>query len=75
MIKREEMNLEPFVSADSDTAAQDLLMNYLHQSELSARSLDEFIIIAALKLRLSWEETSGIRSDYSAQIMSQPVSG
>lgn len=57
----------------SDIEAQDLLMNYLHESELSARSLDEFIIIAALKLQLSWQETGMIRDKYALLIAEQPV--
>ena len=58
----------------SDTQAQDLLMNYLHQSELSARSLDEFIMIAALRIGLSWEETRAVRLRYAGRIASQPLS-
>lgn len=58
----------------TDTEAQDLLLNYLHQSELSARSLDEFIIIAALKLQLSWSETRMIREKYATAIAAQPFS-
>ena len=58
----------------TDTEAQDLLLNYLHQSELSARSLDEFIIIAALKLQLSWNETRMVREKYAAAIAAQPFS-
>ena len=57
----------------SDIEAQDLLMNYLHESELSARSLDEFIIIAALKLQLSWQETGMIRDKYALLIAEQPI--
>ena len=59
---------------DSDTQAQDLLMNYLHQSELSARSLDEFIMISALRIGLSWEETRAVRLRYAGRIASQPLS-
>lgn len=59
---------------DSDTQAQDLFLNYLHQNELSARSLDEFIIIAALKMGLSWEKMGEICENYKQQILSQPVS-
>ena len=58
----------------SDTQAQDLLMNYLHQSELSARSLDEFIMISALRIGLSWEETRAVRLRYAGRIASQPLS-
>lgn len=59
---------------DSDTGAQDLLMNYLHQSELSARSLDEFIMIAALRIGLSWEEARAVRVRYAERIAAQPLS-
>lgn len=59
---------------DSDTQAQDLFLNYLHQNELSARSLDEFILIAALKIGLSWAETSEIRKRFHKQISAQPLS-
>ncbi len=58
----------------SDTQAQNLFLNYIHQNELSARSLDEFIIIASLKLGLSWAETCEIRNTYDTQITSQPLS-
>lgn len=47
---------------EADTQAQDLLLNYLHFNELSARSMEEFILITALKLGFSWEETCEIRS-------------
>ncbi len=59
---------------ESDTQAQDLFLNYLHCNELSARSLDEFIMITALKLQLSWEETCEIRRTYENNINSQPNS-
>lgn len=62
------------LSLESDTQAQNLFLNYLHQNELSARSLDEFILIACLKLQLSWEETSKLRKTYQQQILSQPIS-
>lgn len=62
------------LSLESDTQAQNLFLNYLHQNELSARSLDEFILIACLKLQLSWEETSKLRKAYQQQILSQPIS-
>ena len=74
-LKKENLYRLCFVlRLDSDTQAQDLFLNYLHQNELSARSLDEFILISALKLGLSWAEASGIRSHYQAQISSQPIS-
>ena len=73
-IKKENLYRLFFVlQLESDTEAQDLLMNYLHQSELSARALDDFIIIAALKMQLSWKETCGIRSRYAELIASQPM--
>lgn len=59
---------------ESDIQAQDLFLNYLHFNELSARSLDEFIIISCLKLQLGWEETCEIRRKYHAQIEAQPAS-
>lgn len=58
----------------SDTQAQNLFLNYLHLNELSARSLEEFIIIAALKLQLTWEEMCQIREKFQFQIQSQPTS-
>lgn len=73
-LKHENLYRLCFVlNLDSDEA-QDLLLYYLHFNELSARSLDEFIIISSLKLRLSWEETCEIRSKYHEQIQAQPVS-
>ncbi len=62
------------LTLESDTQAQDLFLNYLHQNELSARSLEEFILIACLKLGLSWEEMSAIRKTYQIQITSQSLS-
>lgn len=58
----------------SDTQAQNLFLNYLHLNELSARSLEEFIIIAALKLQLTWEEMCQIRETFQSQIRFQPIS-
>lgn len=59
---------------ESDEQAQELFQHYLHHNELSARSLDEFIIISSLKLRLSWEETCEIRQKYNKQIREQSAS-
>ena len=74
-LKKENLYRLCYVLAlGSDTQAQDLFLNYLHQNELSARSLEEFILITCLKLQLSWEETSKIRKTYQMQISSQPVS-
>ncbi len=73
-IKKENLyRLLYVLRVNSDTEAQNLLMNYLHQSELSARSLDEFIIIAALKLHLSWRSTCDIRDRYKIRIATQPL--
>lgn len=58
---------------ESDIQAQDLFQNYLHQNEISVRSLDGFILTAALKLGLSWADTLALRQDYAAQIASQPL--
>lgn len=74
-IKQENLFRLLFVlNLPSDTAAQDLLMNYMHQSELSCRNLDEFIVIAALKLQLSWVETDDLRMKYEKEIAAQPLS-
>lgn len=74
-VKKENLYRLFFVlRLSSDIQAQGLLMNYLHQSELSARSLDEFIMIAALKLQLSWQETSDIRNNYARIISDQSLS-
>ncbi len=73
-VKKENLYRLLFVlRLNSDTEAQNLLMNYLHQSELSARSLDEFIIISALKLRLSWQSACDIRTRYKTLITTQPL--
>jgi len=73
-LKKENLYRLCFVlKLESDTQAQDLFLNYLHQNELYARSLDEFILIAALKLKLSWQEARKIRDHYNAQISSQPI--
>lgn len=74
-LKKENLYRLCYVLAlKSDTQAQDLFLNYLHQNELSARSLDEFILIVCLKLQISWKEMSKIRKTYQMQISSQPVS-
>ena len=74
-LKRENLyRLCYALSLASDTQAQDLFLNHLHQNELSARSLEEFIVIASLKIRLSWEEMDKIRKHYRAQIVSLPIS-
>lgn len=74
-LKHENLYRLCFVlNLDSDIQAQDLFLNYLHFNELSARSLDEFIIIASLKLQLNWEETCNIRRKYHEQIQAQPNS-
>lgn len=73
-LKRENLyRLCYALELDSDAQAQDLFQNYLHQNELSLRSLDEFILTAALKLQLSWEDTSSLRNTYSAQTAAQPM--
>ncbi len=41
----------------SDTEAQHLLSDYLHINELSARILEDFLVLSALHLQLSWSET------------------
>ncbi len=74
-LKKENLYRLCYVLAlKSDTQAQDLFLNYLHQNELSPRSLDEFILITCLKLQVSWEEMSKIRKTYQMQISSQPIS-
>ena len=74
-VKKENLYRLFFVlRLSSDIQAQDLLMNYMHQSELSARSLDEFIMIAALRIGLSWEEARAVRVRYAERIAAQPLS-
>lgn len=74
-LKHENLYRLCFVlNLESDIQAQDIFMNYLHINELSARSLDEFIIISCLKLQLSWEETCTFRKKYHEQINAQPNS-
>ena len=58
----------------SDIQAQEFFLQYLHRNELSARSLDEFIIISSLKLQLSWKDTCEIRQKYNKQTREQPTS-
>lgn len=73
-LKRENLyRLCYALELDSDAQAQDLFQNYLHQNELSLRSLDEFILTAALKLQLSWKDTSFLRHTYAAQTAAQPI--
>ncbi len=74
-LKRENLYRLCFVlELGSDAQAQDLFLNYLHQNELSPRSLDDFILIASLKLQFSWEETCRLRAAYHEQINAQAVS-
>lgn len=74
-LKHENLYRLCFVlNLQSDIQAQDLFLNYLHFNELSARSLDEFIIISALKLQLDWEETCKIRGKYDELILTQAIS-
>lgn len=74
-LKHENLYRLCFVlNLDSDIQAQLLFSCYLHCNELSARSLDEFIILSSLKLQLSWEETCKIRRKYHGQIQAQPIS-
>ncbi len=74
-LKHENLYRLCFVlNLDSDSEAQSLFSYYLHCNELSARSLDEFIILSSLKLQLSWEETCKIRGKYHEQIQEQPIS-
>ncbi len=58
---------------DSDAQAQELFQHHLHQNELSARSLDEFILMAALKLHLSWKDALALRQKYTLLITPQPT--
>lgn len=58
----------------SDLDAQELFTNYLHLNELSARSLEEFIFIAALKLHLNYIEFIEIRNYFQNDIKNQSAS-
>lgn len=53
--------------------ANNLFLNYLHVNELSARSLDEFLIICGLKCGLSFSEISSMQDKYKEQIDNQPL--
>lgn len=54
--------------------AQYFCRNIVHQNELSARSLQEFIILCGLKLHLSYSETMDICDIYSNTIEAMPNS-
>lgn len=56
-----------------DTAASALCTEYLNQNELSARSLDEFLIICALRIHLGWEETCTLRSQCKKRLQDYPL--
>lgn len=58
---------------DLDTQVHALFQDHLHMNELSARSLDDFILIAALRLHLSWEDTSSFRQRYALLAAPQPI--
>ncbi len=58
---------------ESDVQALDLFQNYLHQNEISVRSMDGFILTAALKLGLSWTDVRALRQEYAQKIASQSL--
>lgn len=73
-LKRENIYRLCFaLNLPSDKAAQDLCINYLHENELSPRSLDEFIIICALRLHLSWEAVLNLRDKYNQLLHDNPI--
>lgn len=51
----------------------DLLQNYLHENELSAKSIDEFIIICGLKLNIDYGTISKLLTDYKELIDNSPT--
>lgn len=54
--------------------ANDLLSNYIHENELSARSLEEFLVICALKNNIKWIRLTELFKKYGEQINEQPLS-
>lgn len=74
-LKRENLFRLCFsLNLQSDIDAQDLFTNYLHQNELSARSLEEFLFIASLKLHLSYIDFIEIRNYFQNDIKNQSLS-
>lgn len=55
-----------FVLELSHQEADDFLLNYMHETELSARSLEEFIVICALRIPFGWAEVCGLYEKYSS---------
>ncbi len=56
-----------------DVRARNLLTVYLGQPELSVRSMNEFILLSALKIGLDWKETLHLRNEFSEAIAAMPA--
>lgn len=56
-----------------DKAANKLCTEYLNQAELSPRSLDEFIIICALRIHLDWNDTCRLRRQCKERLQKYPI--
>lgn len=56
---------------DSIKNANNLLMYYLHQNELSMRSLKEFLVMAAIHIGASWAKLKNWLTEYEPMIRKQ----
>ena len=60
------------LNIDNINEAQYFCRSIVHQNELSARSLHEFIILCGIKLGLSYTDISNICNIYSDKIKAMP---
>lgn len=61
------------LNLENDIVTNNFLIHYLNRNELSARNMDEFIIICALRLNLSWEKALNIRDKYNSKHLLYPI--
>lgn len=55
-----------------DTAASKLLTVYLNTNDLTARNIEHFTIICALRLHLSWKQTRDLMKEHIDTLFEQP---
>lgn len=73
LIRKNQHRLCYVLGLSSQQQADLFLCDYLHTNELSARSLQEFIIVCGLNCGLSWEKTKAIQQDFREAIDAQPL--
>lgn len=62
------------LNIDNINEAQYFCKSIVHQNELSARSLEEFIILCGIKLGLPYSDINNIFITYSDKIQTMPIS-